>query len=221
MKKFYTILFILFYIHFLNAQVGINNTSPLAALDIIGDVIIEGSLFLENPGNNLVIRGSKLLVLTTVNSVKQYDINISKYGPINYAQFEFNNLSKDGLQDYDTKISTAKYLVSIQGYYFLEAGAGDTNIMVHSLIDNENIEGYQIYAYPNPVTNTWYLRAFINNSEFMTPDSGGGSNLVPTSVDMYLNVIIYRKGFIAKSQSGISVDMGDLESGTAPLPTGF
>jgi hypothetical protein len=160
------------------------------------------------------------LVLTTVNSVKQYDIDISKYGPINYAQFEFNNLSKDGLQDYDTKISTAEYIVSIQGYYFLEAGTGDTNIMVHSLIDNENIEGYQIYAYPNTTTNTWFLRAFVNSSEFMTPGPGNGQ-MITTSVDMYLNVIIYRKGFIAKEQNSITVDMLNSETNTVALPTGF
>ena len=220
MKKLYIILYVLFCVQFLNAQVGINTLTPSADLDVVGDVLIEGSLFLENPGTNLVIRGSKLLVLTTANSVKQYDINISKYGPINYAQFEFNNLSKDGLQDYDTKISTAEYIVSIQGYYFLEAGTGDTNIMVHSLIDNENIEGYQIYAYPNTTTNTWFLRAFVNSSEFMTPGPGNGQ-MIPTSIDMYLNVIIYRKGFIAKEQNSILVDMVNSETKIVTPPTGF
>jgi len=220
MKKFYTILYILFYIHSLNAQVGINTLTPSADLDVVGDALIEGSLFLENPGTNLVIRGSKLLILTTANSIKQYDIDISKYGPINYAQFEFNDLSKDGLQDYDTRISTAKYIVSIQGYYFLEAGTGDTNIMVHSLIDNENIEGYQIYAYPNTTTNTWFLRAFVNDSEFMTPGPGNGQ-MITTSVDMYLNVIIYRKGFIAKEQNSITVDMSNSETLPATIPTRF
>jgi len=218
MKKLYIIICVLFCVQFLNAQVGINTLTPSAALDVVGDAVIDGSLFLENPGNNLVIRGSKLLVISATNNIKRYDINNSKYGPINYAQFEFNNLSKDGLQDYDTMISTAKYIVSIQGYYFLEAGTGDTNIMVHSLIDNENIEGYQIYAYPNTTTNTWFLRAFVNNSEFMTPGPG---TMVPTSVDMYLNVIIYRRGFIAKEQNSINVDMLNSETQTVALPTGF
>jgi hypothetical protein len=218
MKKLYIILYVLFCVQFMNAQVGINTSTPSAALDVVGDALIDGSIFLENPGNNLVIRGSKLLVLSTTNSIKRYDIGMSKYGPVNYTQFEFNDLSKDGLQDYDTKISTVKYIVSIQGYYFLEAGTGDTNIMVHSLIDNENIEGYQIYAYPNTTTNTWFLRAFINNSEFMTPGNGA---MVPTSVDMYLNVIIYRKGFIAKEQNSITVDMLNSETKTVALPTGF
>ena len=220
MKKLYIILYVLFCFQFLNAQVGILNTSPLATLDVGGDALIEGSLFLENPGNNLVIRGSKLLIVSTDNSVKQYDINTSKYGPINYVEYIFDDLSKDGLQDYDTKISTAKYIVSIQGYYFVKAVNGSTNVMTHSLIDNENIEGYQVYAYPNPVTNTWCLRAFINNGEFMAADNSGNI-MVPTSVDMYLNIIIYRRGFIAKEQNSISVDMLNSETKTVALPTGF
>lgn len=201
------------------AQVGINTTAPTATLEVVGDMKVEGRMYLENPGDNTTIRGSKLLIQSTDDTIKKYDINISKYGPINYSQFVFNELSKDGLQDYDTKISTTDYIVSIQGYYFLEANSDDTNIMLHSLIDNQNIEGYQIYAYPNTATNTWYIRAFGNNSEFMVKDSG--NTMTPTDIDLYLNVIIYRRGFIAKAQNDISINMNDVETGTAPLPTGF
>lgn len=205
----------------LSAQVGINTTNPTAELDVVGDTKIDGSLYLENPGSNTQIRGSKLMVISTDGSIKKYDINASKYGPINYAQFEFEDLSQDGLQDYDTKISTAEYIVSIQGYYFLEAGTGDTNVMLHSTISDDNIEGYQIYAYPNTTTNTWFIRAFGNNSEFMTPTNGSGSNTATTTVDLFLNVIIYRKGFISKEVGSISVDMSGSETGTANKPTGF
>ena len=206
----------------IHAQIGINTTTPSATLDIVGDMKVEGRLFLENPGENNIIRNSKLLIKSTDTTIKKYDINISKYGPINYAQFIFNELSKDGLQDYDTGISTTNYMVSIQGYYFLEANTDDTNIILHSLNDNNNIEGYQIYAYANSGTGTWFIRAFGNDSEFMTPTgSGGGNNVGPTEIDLYLNVIIYRRGFIAKEQLGFTLSMGNSETGTAPLPLGF
>ena len=220
MKNLYSIALLLFSVSFLSAQVGINTTTPTAALDVAGNVLVEGSLFLENPGDNTEIRGSKLLILSTDASIKQYDIDISKYGPINYVQFAFENLSKDGLLDYDTKISTSKYLVSIQGYYFLVAGNGSTNLQTHSLVDDDNIEGFQIYAYQNTSTSTWFLRAFVNNSEFHTY-SGGGYEMEATPVDMFLNLIIYRRGFISKEQNAITVDMGNSETITAPLPTGF
>jgi hypothetical protein len=54
----------------------------------------------------------------------------------------------------------------------------------------------------------------------MTPGPGSGQ-MVTTSIDMYLNVIIYRKGFIAKEQNSITVDMLNSETNTVALPTGF
>jgi hypothetical protein len=199
--------------------VGINNNFPSAALDVVGDVKTDASLFLENPGDNSQIRGSNFLVRTVSGDMQQYDIGISKYGPINYAELEFIDLSTDGLQDYDTKISTSDYVVSVQGYAFYKPGAGHVGgVMPHSLISPDNIEGHQIYAYANPVTNTWFLRSFVNNSQFQVKI---GQNYVNTSIDMTLNLMIYRKGFIAKEQSPIAIDMGNSETITAPLPPGF
>lgn len=217
MKKLYIILTVLSS-QILMAQVGINTNAPTAALEVVGDVKIDNSIFLESPGNNTNIRGSKLLIRSTSDDLMEYDINISKYGPINYVEFAFNDLSTDGLAEYDTKISITDYLVTVQGYYFLEAQTGDTNVMVHSTITDDNIEGHQIYAYQNTVTQTWCLKAIVNNSQFMTRS---GSTMAPSSIDLYLNIVIYRRGFISKSQTPITMDMGNAETGTAPLPTGF
>lgn len=200
------------------AQVGINTTSPSSALHVVGDVITDDGVYLENPGDYSQIRDSKFLISLQNTDIVQYDISISKYGPINYAEFVFEELSADGLQDYDTKISINDYIVTVQGYYYLEAGTGATSVMVHSTIVDDNIEGYQIYAYKNTVTQTWFLRAFINNAQFQIRY---GNTFVNTPVDMYLNIIIYRNGFISKELNSISIDMGNLETGTAPLPTGF
>ncbi|MAP54421.1 hypothetical protein [Altibacter sp.] len=202
----------------LMAQVGVNTSNPTATLDVVGDMKTEGSLYLEAPGNFTEIRGSKLLISSPTDNIVRYDIAQSKYGPINYAEFVFRNLSKDGLQDYDTKISTQDYIVTVQGYYFLETVSSDTDIMTHSTITNDNIEGYQVYAYANPTTQTWFLRAFVNNSEFHTRI---GSVFAATPIDMYLNLIIYRKGFISKTMEAVTVDMGNSETGVAPLPEGF
>lgn len=214
-----TLLYIIGLVSCLSyAQVGINTSTPSSELEVVGDVNVDNSLFLENPGDNTEIRGSKLLIALQNNDLVQYDINVSKYGPINYAEFIFRNLSKDGLQDYDTKISTDDYIVTVQGYYYLEAQTSDTDVMTNSAINNDNIEGHQIYAYKNTTTNTWFLRAFVNNSEFTTRL---GNSFGATPVDMYLNLILYRRGFISKELTPVSVDMANLETGTAPLPAGF
>lgn len=219
MKKNYIFIAIFSIIFSGNAQVGINTSTPSSTLEVVGDVKLDDALYLENPGENTNIRGSKFLVRSATNDLNRYDIDISKYGPINYAEFKFENLSAFGLLDYDTKISTEDYLVSVQGYSCGIAGAGRTgSIMPHSLISNDNIEGYQIYAYVNPITNTWFLRAFVNNSEWQRYLSGAYVN---TSIDMWLNIIIYRKGFITKAVNDITVDMGNSPTGVAPLPNGF
>ncbi len=221
MKKISSLSILIFSANLVFGQVGINTITPdpTVALDVVGDTKIETSLFLENPGAFGTIRGSKLLIKSTSNNILEYDISQSKYGPVNYAQLVFSELSKDGLQDYDTKISINNYIVTIQGYYFLEAGTTNTNVMAHSTITDTNIEGYQIYAYKNMLTQTWFLRAYVNNAEFMASDS----NYVywPSAIDMYLNIIIYRNGFISKELNSISIDMENMETGTAPLPPGF
>ncbi len=200
-------------------QVGINTTTPSTALDVVGDVKLDTSLFLENPGNSTQIRGSKLLIQTTSDEILQYDIEQSKYGPINQVQFIFRSTSKDGLQDYDTKIAVSDYLVTVQGYYFLEPGSGDTDVMPYSSVDGDNIEGFQMYAYPNPSTGTWFLRGTINNGVFRTRNPSG--IFIDTPIDLFMNLIIYRKDFITKSVADITVDLGNSETGTAPIPPGF
>ncbi|WP_339610048.1 hypothetical protein [uncultured Planktosalinus sp.] len=197
------------------AQVGINTQTPQAELDVQGNVKIDTKLYLESPGNSTQIRGSKLLIQKVDGEIIEYDIQQSKYGPINYAQFIFRETATHGLQDYDTKISTEDYIVTVQGYYFT-AENNNTNVLLKSNVNEDYIEGYQFYAYPNIATNTWFLRAFVNNSTFR---SGTGYNENP--VDIFLNIVIYRKGFIAKSLNAISVNMNNSETGTAPLPGGF
>jgi hypothetical protein len=200
------------------SQVGINTDVPSATLEVVGDVIVDNKLYLESPGEFTVIQNSKLLVKTTGDNIVQYDIDVSKYGPLNYVQYIFTDLSTDGLQDYDTKIPIDDYLVTIKGYYFFESTTGNTSIVLDSTISNENIEGYQFYAYPNTSTNTWFLRGIVNNAKFQSDD---GSNYYDASVDLFLNLIIYRNGFITKVKNDVEVDMGNSETVTIPLPAGF
>lgn len=200
------------------AQVGINTTSPRAMLHVAGNAKLDGKLYLEDPGDFSVIRGSKLLVNSTANTILQYDIAQSRYGPINYAQFAFINTNTNGLRDYDTKISTTDYLVTVQGYYF-SGPNNNTNIMSHSNSNASEIPGFQVYAYKNSTTGTWFLRGFFNNATFRAPNTNNVYVNVP--VNIYMNLIIFRNGFLSKSQNDIIINMGNSESFTAPLPAGF
>ncbi|MBT0607963.1 hypothetical protein [Aequorivita echinoideorum] len=216
MKNFIYIAAILFlHTTAVVAQVGINNPNPQETLDVNGSAIVSDRLYLENPGNSTQIRGSKLLIQKTDDQIVQYDIEQSKYGPINYVEFVFRNTNTAGLTDYDTKISATDYLVTIQGFYFLRAGSTDTNITIRSTLDNNKVEGFQVYAYISTATNTWHIKGFVNNSRFQ--NSSGAD----TSIDLYMNLIIFRNGFISKPLPNITVNMTNAETKTAPLPAGF
>jgi len=197
------------------AQVGINNPNPQATLDVVGSTLIEEKLYLENPGNSSQIRGAKLLIQKTDEEVVQYNIDISKYGPINYVQFIFRNTNSRGLSDYDTKISATDYIVTVQGFYFLITGTNDTNVTLRSTVNNNRVEGFQMYAYINPDTNTWFLKGFVNNSRFQN------NSTVDSAIDLYMNLIIFRNGFIAKPLMDVTVNMNNSETGSVPIPIGF
>ena len=201
----------------LNAQVGINTTTPTAMLDVNGSVKIDQKLFLEDPGNSNQIRGSKLLIERTDKSIVQYDIQVSKYGPINYAELLFSNTSKYGVRDYNTKISIEDYIVTVQGYYFVEHGTGNTSVVTQSSSGNDYVEGYQVYAYKNTTTKTWYIRGFINNNGIFRT-----SNNDNISIDLHMNLIIFRTGLLTKKEiPTYSVRAYKYESGTIPKPAGF
>jgi hypothetical protein len=214
MKRNY-IFFLLFLVQsfFVCAQVGINNATPAATLDVVGDVYVRQSLFLENPGTYVNSPTSNLLMFNnTTGDVAKYDMAGSTFGPLNYVQFAFLNTSSFGLDGgYDTKIDATKYTVAIQGYSFDRNG--NTNVVQRSLTSSANVEGYQFYAYEN--AGTWWIKAFVNNSQFYI----GGS---VTNVDIYIDLIIYRNNFITKIwDTPLTIDMGGSDTATAPLPAGF
>lgn len=209
----YIVTFLTGYLAF--AQVGINTSTPSAMLEVNGDTKLDEKLYLEDPGDNLEIRGAKLLIERSDNSIVQYDIDKSKYGPINYAKLVFENTSKNGITDYDTKISTTDYIVGIQGYYFRGYSDGNTSIVSQSSVSTNDIEGFQVYAYKNLVTNTWFIRASVNNSIFRRTDNAN------ITVNIYMNVFIFRTGFISKESPSLDIDMGLLPIKTVSKPTGF
>lgn len=220
--KLFTLFLLLPCIGF--TQVGINTSTPSKTLDVQGTMRVDESVFLENPSANDDIRNSLLLLRKNDGSVAQYDIDESKYGPINYSQYVFKKVGEEGLQNFDTKISADEYTVTVQGFYFLtanDANPSSTNTLIQSKNDSDNIEGYQFYAYKNSTTNTWFLKAIVNNSNFRGQDIAG--DYEDTVVDIYLNVVIYRNKLITKSPSTstIIVNMGDNETAVAPLPLGF
>lgn len=211
----------IFLLHtfFLCAQVAINKENPGATLDVNGNVLVQGKLYLENPGKHTGNDEVHMLVIDDNAVITKYDIENSDYGPLNYVQFVFDEVSTNGLsQGFNTLIDANDYTLAVHGFYFTDINGGTsvTNRKVSGLPTSNRgqyMEGHQFYAYVD--NGTWWLRGFVNNSDFRI-----GAN--QTQIIIYMDVIIYRNDFITKIWPGIqSVDMGDNATGTAPLPAGF
>ncbi|NGX84156.1 hypothetical protein [Aequorivita sp. KMM 9714] len=217
MKNHYFLLAILFIQSFgMFSQVGINNPNPIATLDVIGDVLLKDKLYLENPGGDLNVTSSKLLVVKD-NETKlvKYDIGTSSYGPLNYIKFLFRDVSEYGLRDgYNTKISAEKYTLAVHGYYLLIHDDQTTNVSFRSTADNSDMymEGHQFYAYVE--NGEWWIKGFVQNSR--------SHRFGPMNTDIYMDVTIYRNDFITKKWNDpIDVDMEKATTKTVATPEGF
>ena len=207
-------IFIFFYIGTSLAQVGVNTITPQATLDVNGHIKVDEKLFLEAPGDFNEIRGSKLLVEKQDKEIVQYDIENSRYGPINYAELKFENTKNIGIQNYDTKIPIDQYAVTVQGFY-VRGQYGETNVVASSDSGDQYIEGSQVYSYKDTDTETWHIKAFVNNSKFRLWNNAN------IQVNIYLNLIIYRKGLLAKEVADQSISLSNSTSLQIAKPAGF
>ena len=214
MKLILSVL-ILLYLNTSVAQVGVNTTTPQATLDVNGHTKVDEKLYLEAPGDFNEIRGSKLLVEKQDKEIVQYDIENSRYGPINYAELKFENTQNIGVQNYDTKIPIDQYAVTVQGFY-VRGQYGETNVVASSDSGDQYIEGSQVYSYKDTNTGTWHVKAFVNNSKFRLWNNAN------IQVNIYLNLIIYRKGLLAKELPSWNVSAGNyITTGILSKPAGF
>ncbi|MCG2432094.1 hypothetical protein [Aequorivita xiaoshiensis] len=198
------------------AQVGINNPNPSATLDVIGDVLIQDKLYLENPGGDLNVTNSKLLVIKDNDTqISKYDIEMSSYGPLNYIKFLFRDVSEFGLRDgFNTKISAEKYTIAVHGYYLLIHADQTTNVSFRSQANNSNryMEGHRYYAYIQD--GEWWIKGFVQNSR--------SYRFWPMNTDIYMDVTIYKNDFISKRwDNTIDVNMGKNTTKTVATPEGF
>ncbi|MGB1269714.1 MAG: hypothetical protein ACPG45_08235 [Flavobacteriaceae bacterium] len=208
-------IFIMCTYFYASSQVGIGTTTPTETLDVIGSMKLSEKLFLENPSAYTEIRGSKFLISTATNEILNYDLNISKYGPINFVAFEFEDLNTSGLLDYDTKISVSKYTVSLQGYSYVHANGGPagTSVYFKSATALDNVYGLTSQAYKK--NGTWWLQFYVDSSKFYNKSHGN------INVDLFINTIIFRNDLLLSQGNTITVNMGNTTTATASLPTGY
>lgn len=217
MKNIY--FFILLSIGFcVQAQVGIGTDTPQATLDVNGNFEIHenGKLYLENPGLYDNQGSSSIMLVKDLDdsTLKKLDPSTLPFSSVSFTTFFFDNVDEKGLVSYDTKINADRFHLSVGGFRILSSSGGTSISLTGSTGNGGTINYLPLYnsrAYVNPVTNTWILT--------FQPNSG---RTFESNVDIYLNVSIYFKNFLTKSNEPIVVNMNGVTTGngSANAPVG-
>lgn len=207
-------LFIAFYTlwgSFTLAQVGIgyaSNYTPTETLEVNGTFQMHpgNEFYLENPGAYTGASGNSLLIVKNLHTdtLNKFDPEIMPFAAVTFVPYHFNNVNAHGLHDYDTKINADKYYVTIGGFFVLTEDGG-TSIFVGGSESH-----FPLYSARAFVQNgTWHLKFDLNNNRQFEH-----------MVDIYLNVSVYYKDFLTKTNTTKVVNMGGNTTGTTPAPDG-
>lgn len=202
----------------MQAQVGIGTDTPQATLDVNGNFEIHenGKLYLENPGIYDNQSSSSLMLVKDLNdnTLKKFDPASLPFSSVSFTTYFFDNVDEKGLVSYDTKINADRFHLSVGGFRILSHSGATSISLSGGTGSNGTINYLPLYnsrAYVNPVTNTWILT--------FQPNSG---RTFESNVDIYLNVSIYFKNFLTKSNEPIVVNMNGVNTGngSANAPVG-
>ena len=215
MKSFYSIL-ILFLGFILNAQVGIGTDNPTEDLDVNGNIKIlnNGKLYLENPGlyNNTTSTSLMLVRDTSDNTLKKFNPATLPFSSVSFTTYFFDNVDESGLSNYDTKIDASKFHLCIGGFRILRYDENTSISLTGTEDENGTINYFPLYN----------ARAFVQDGTWrltFVPNSG---RTFASNIDLYLNVTIYYKNFLTKTNETIVLDInGNISgNGTTPAPDG-
>ncbi|EJL69507.1 hypothetical protein [Chryseobacterium populi] len=123
MKKLTTLFFVAWAFLSTSAQIGINTTTPLGTLDVVGGTLVESYLIDTTnstaTGNYFLLTRSK--DTTPVGKVKMLDISLRNVAPVNTYTIILKNVKQDEVINLNTGLDTNKYVVAITGAVFSNA----------------------------------------------------------------------------------------------------
>ena len=175
-----------------NDRVGIGTVSPTTTLDVEGNLRI-GTAVSSSASSNV----ATLVRDNTTGEIKVASSSTGNTSNITYVRYVLSNIQQDWVDDFNTNIPTSQYTVVVVGSNFnlpaITATQGDYNPL--------NINAFRSGG-------TWRLKA----------DYSGGSTATSGTWTIYCLVI---NNSIVKSLPDVTANLGGLNSGSAPIPSGL
>lgn len=101
------------------SQVGINTTNPRTTLEVAGDTYIDGAIKVNGINHIQDFDEASFLAHTGTQFIKELDAGPGNGHVIAYFQeYRLRNMLGDWVEEFDTKIDSEKYVLTIISAYF-------------------------------------------------------------------------------------------------------
>lgn len=177
-----------------NGNVGIGIAAPTAKLHVAGNQILgQAPTISSSDGTSQVVRDN------STGELKVLETSVTNSFPLTSIEYRVNNVQKDWLANFDTKIPTSDYVVIITGLHFnsknLTSGTTD--------VDNYNPLNFGAFTQGG----TWRIMA----------DYNGGSTTDGTNGNWTVKCLVINKSIIQVLPAEV-VDLGGLNNGASTAP---
>ncbi|PTT33690.1 hypothetical protein DBR28_14350 [Chryseobacterium sp. HMWF028] len=174
-----------------NDRIGIGTSGPTTKLDINGNLRI-GTTTNSNGSTNV----STLVRDNTTGEVKIAGSSTGNTSPLNYIVYTISNVNGDWISNYDTKISSTDYTVTVVGSSF------NTSLNTNTGTTPPTYAPANVFAFTS--AGTWRLAA-----DYLATATPGGVNGTWTIYCLVIN------NSILKTLTPVSQNLGGLNNGAA------
>lgn len=180
---------------FAQEGVGINTTEPRTALEVAGDMYIDGTIKIGEVNRIQNNEAASFLVQTQDNFIEELDASQGDGLVIAYFQeYVLKDMQGDWVKEFNTNIDTSKYVITIISAYF------NQELKMTSEVQNFTIP----YASAYEKDSTWRIKADYPSADPRTIAPG----------KWVISTLILSKNF-SKVLGQQNVPMGGGTSGTA------
>jgi len=186
-------------------QVGIGTNTPTEKLEVVGDVLLTGTLETKKiPTIGTDVENFKFLARVTNSSpvglIKQLNTDNIDITPIRRQKYKFTNLSGDNIVAVNLNLAIDDYIIILTDFKWIGPGlekAGN---------NNDKFKNFKIkFTETGGIPNNWQLEL---QNPFNEPFAGSDS------IEYEVTLVIYQKAFF-KDMGKVIENNGNSYSGSA------